>query len=112
MLGAERLPRSAGMSGPAWLSGPSMRTQAVEPACWAALLKGRKAVLAGDHLQVRGGGSSAVGVEPACEGRVGGWGRACRLGGGSAIGAGPAARGHHCIFLWLQAGEGDQPWGQ
>ncbi|KAI7837886.1 hypothetical protein COHA_008373 [Chlorella ohadii] len=26
--------------------------QAVEPACWAALLKGRKAVLAGDHLQL------------------------------------------------------------
>lgn len=25
--------------------------QALEPACWAALLKGRKAVLAGDHLQ-------------------------------------------------------------
>lgn len=28
------------------------RAQALEPACWAALLKGRKAVLAGDHLQV------------------------------------------------------------
>ncbi|PRW39069.1 DNA-binding SMUBP-2 isoform B [Chlorella sorokiniana] len=26
--------------------------QALEPACWAALLKGRKAVLAGDHLQL------------------------------------------------------------
>jgi hypothetical protein len=27
--------------------------QALEPACWAALLKGRRAVLAGDHLQAR-----------------------------------------------------------
>lgn len=26
--------------------------QAVEPACWSALLRGRKAVLAGDHLQL------------------------------------------------------------
>jgi hypothetical protein len=26
--------------------------QAIEPACWQALLKGRKAVLAGDHLQL------------------------------------------------------------
>ncbi len=26
--------------------------QALEPACWCALLKGRKAVLAGDHLQL------------------------------------------------------------
>eukprot|EP00775_Hariotina_reticulata_P006215 gene6215-6451_t len=26
--------------------------QAVEPACWSALLKGRKAILAGDHLQL------------------------------------------------------------
>lgn len=26
--------------------------QALEPACWAALLKGRRAVLAGDHLQL------------------------------------------------------------
>lgn len=26
--------------------------QALEPACWAALLRGRKAVLAGDHLQL------------------------------------------------------------
>ena len=32
--------------------------QALEPACWAALLKGRKAVLAGDHLQVRWGGGA------------------------------------------------------
>eukprot|EP00890_Picochlorum_soloecismus_P004479 jgi/Picsp_1/5031/NSC_02394-R1_dna-binding protein smubp-2-like len=27
--------------------------QATEPSCWTALLKGRKAVLAGDHLQLR-----------------------------------------------------------
>lgn len=26
--------------------------QALEPACWAALLRGRRAVLAGDHLQL------------------------------------------------------------
>ena len=26
--------------------------QALEPACWIALLKGRKVVLAGDHLQL------------------------------------------------------------
>lgn len=31
----------------------SASPQALEPACWAALLKGRKAVLAGDHLQAR-----------------------------------------------------------
>ena len=39
--------------------------QALEPACWAALLKGRKAVLAGDHLQVgwgRGGGVLRFGL--------------------------------------------------
>ncbi len=26
--------------------------QALEPACWGALLKGRRAILAGDHLQL------------------------------------------------------------
>lgn len=28
------------------------RAQALEAACWSALLKGRRAVLAGDHLQL------------------------------------------------------------
>lgn len=27
--------------------------QALEPACWSALLKGRRAVLAGEHAQLR-----------------------------------------------------------
>ena len=31
---------------------PTVLTQALEAACWAALLKGRRCVLAGDHLQL------------------------------------------------------------
>lgn len=43
---------------------PRCALQALEPACWAALLKGRKAVLAGDHLQVQ--------IAWPCA-RIGGW---------------------------------------